>query len=58
MADSCRPCRAACQVRDQMLVVDLNAGRGMAKIKDLELARRLLLHGVISIAPGAIREID
>ncbi|MHC2468331.1 hypothetical protein ACVIHD_007343 [Bradyrhizobium embrapense] len=37
-----------------MLVVDLNAGLGMGKISDFELARRLLLHGVISIAPGAI----
>jgi hypothetical protein len=58
MADSCRPGRAACQVRDQMSVVDLNAGRGKGKINDFELARHLLLHGDISIAPGAISSID
>ncbi|MGY3131016.1 hypothetical protein ACVWZM_001698 [Bradyrhizobium sp. USDA 4501] len=41
-----------------MLVADLNAGSGMGKINDFELARRLLLHGVILIAPEATREID
>ncbi|MGY4199144.1 hypothetical protein [Bradyrhizobium sp. USDA 4520] len=35
-----------------MSVVDINAGRGTGKINDCELARRLLLHGDISIAPG------
>ncbi len=58
MADSCRPGRAACRVRDQMSVVDLNAGRGKGKINDFKLARHLLLHGDISIVPGAISSID